>query len=126
MVFPIIPRNTIFQKSALDIKSPSLLIRRIITIIIEAKNMRIPLNARGDNSRSAILTKEKLMAQNNTAKSIKRSVVPNFLYSFILFQTKSISNNRKSSNNKLLHKIQISNLITQDVKRKTQKEYNLN
>jgi hypothetical protein len=51
--------------------------------IKDAKNKRIPLNAMGENSRSAILIKEKFMAQHSIAKSIKMSVAPNPLGSSI-------------------------------------------
>lgn len=78
-VFPIIPRTKIFQKSDFVKESPSLVTRRIKTSIKEAKNKRIPLNPNGENSLSAILIKGKFKAQNNTAKSMKKSVFPSFL-----------------------------------------------
>ena len=83
IVLPIMPRAKIFHVSDLAIEKPWRLMKSIIIKINEAKNKRIPLNPKGENSRSAILTKEKFTAQSNTAKSIKKSVVPNFLGSSI-------------------------------------------
>jgi hypothetical protein len=82
-VFPIMPRNNIFGISDLAREKLSPLTKSAIIKIKDAKNKRIPLNARGENSRSAILIKEKFMAQHSTAKSIKMSVAPNPLGSSI-------------------------------------------
>jgi hypothetical protein len=78
-VFPIMLRNNIFGISDLAREKPSPFTKSAMIKIKDAKNKRIPLKARGENSRSAILTKEKFMAQHSTAKSIKMSVAPNSL-----------------------------------------------
>jgi hypothetical protein len=76
-VFPIMPRKNIFSMSDLAKEKPSLLIKSAMIKIKDAKNKRIPLNPKGDNSRSAILIKEKFTAQQSTAISIRMSVAPN-------------------------------------------------
>jgi hypothetical protein len=78
------PRIINFHRSDLDKENPSLLNEKTIIKTKADKNKRIPLNPRGENSRRAILINGKFMAQNNTAKSINKSVVPNFLYSSML------------------------------------------
>jgi len=82
-VFPIIPRENIFNISDLAREKPSLLTKSAIIKIKDAKNKRIPLNPRGENSRSAILTKEKFRDQQSTAVSIRMSVAPKPLCSSI-------------------------------------------
>jgi hypothetical protein len=82
-VFPIIPRKHIFNISDLAREKLSRLTKSAIIRIMDAKKRRIPLNPRGENSRSAILIKEKFTAQQSMAASIRMSVFPKPLCSSI-------------------------------------------